>query len=141
MIMMTEQEQRKLAANIVSKLDPALRDIILGNDTCYDEIINAVKPYRDKILAMWDDTWPQQWAYRWAYRVGDRDVMRDRVTESMWAYQWALGIGDRDVMRDRVTESAWAYRWAIDIGDKDIMRPIVFKDPYWKGHWIRHFGE
>ena len=117
-IIMTEQEQRKLAANIVSKLDPSLANIILDNYNCYDEIINAVKPYRDKILGMWQDTWPQVWAYRWAFIIGDRNIMRD----------W-------------VTESKWAYRWACDVGDKDVMRPIVFKDPYWKDEWVKHFGE
>ena len=157
-------DQRKLAASIVAETDPSLRDVILDEDNCYEEILKALKPHRDKILAMWEDSWPQEWAYEWARRIGDRhvmrdrvmepnraywwaidigdrDVMRDRITESAWAYQWTIHIGDRDVMRDRITESEWAYEWAIDIGDRDVMRPIAFKDPVWKDEWVKHFGE
>ena len=62
---------------------------------------------------------PERWAYYWARDIGDREIMRDRITESRWAYYWALNIGDRDIMRDRITESGWAYYWAHDIGDRE----------------------
>lgn len=35
----------------------------------------------------------------------------------------ARDIGDREIMRDRVTESKWAYCWALDIDDRE-MREI-----------------
>jgi hypothetical protein len=64
-------------------------------------------------------------AFSWAWHLGDREIMIDRVTDSEWAYVWALEIGDREIMRDRVTESYWAYCWARNIGDKEIMRDRV----------------
>ncbi len=60
-------------------------------------------------------------AYYWSIQIGDREIMRDRVTNSRWAYYWARNIGDREVMRDSITETEWAYYWARDIGDREIM--------------------
>jgi len=40
---------------------------------------------------------PERWAYYWALDIGDREIIRDRITEPEWAYRWALW--------DKVTES------------------------------------
>ena len=38
------------------------------------------------------------------------------IIPSEWAYYWGLNIGDRAIMRDRVTESKWAYCWGLNMG-------------------------
>jgi|688.fasta_scaffold12037_21 hypothetical protein len=78
-------------------------------------------------------------AYYWAKNIGDREIMIDRVTDTFWAYCWARDIGDKEIMIDRVTESKWAYFWAIDIGDRDIMKDRV-TDSVWAYEWVRVFG-
>ena len=78
--------------------------------------------------------------YRWAYRIGDRAIMRDKITDSHYAYLWACNIGDKNIMRDRITESAYAYYWAINKGDVEIMRNKV-TEPYWKEKFNSEFGE
>lgn len=64
-------------------------------------------------------------AYGWALSIGDREHMKQFVTEPEWAYCWALNIGDREYMKQFVTESEWAYKWALDIGDKEHMKQFV----------------
>ena len=66
----------------------------------------------------------------WAQYIGDREIMIDRVVDSKWAYKWAVYLGDKEIMRDRVTESCSAYQWANYIGDKEIMRERI-TDPYY----------
>jgi hypothetical protein len=80
---------------------------------------------------MRDRVTESQWAYVWAKYIGDKEIMIDRVTESQWAYCWAKVIGDREIMRDRITDSEWAFCWAREIGDKEIMRERVI-DSFWK---------
>jgi hypothetical protein len=46
-------------------------------------------------------------AHKWASHVGDREIMRDRVTDSIWAYRWARDIGDKKIMRERITDTFW----------------------------------
>jgi hypothetical protein len=79
-------------------------------------------------------------AYHWAINIGDREIMRDRVTESKWAYYWACEIGDREIMIDRVTEPIYAYYWAIEIGDREIMRDRV-TESLWVQEWDEEFGD
>ena len=57
-------------------------------------------------------------AYRWAMSVGDKEYMKQFVTDSENAYYWAEDIGDRKHMKQFVTDSYWAYKWAVDIGDR-----------------------
>jgi hypothetical protein len=33
--------------------------------------------------------------------------MRDRVTDSQFAFYWAKYFGDKEIMRDRITEPFW----------------------------------
>ena len=90
-------EDRKLGA----KLFPKIAEVILDEDNCYPEIFTAFRKHYslDDLPA----EIPSVWAYYWARLIGDRDVMRDRVTDSYWAYEWARTIGDREIMRDRIT--------------------------------------
>ena len=80
------------------------------------------------------------WAHRWAVEFGDHDVMRDRVVDSEGAYWWAYDFGDYDIMRDRVVNSQYAYRWACDIGDRDVMRDRVVESK-WVYLWILNIGD
>ena len=54
-------------------------------------------------------------AYYWALNIGDREEMKQHITEAEWAYYWARGIGDREEMKQHITEAEWAYCWARDI--------------------------
>jgi hypothetical protein len=83
---------------------------------------------------------PSRWAFWWGFHVGDREIMRDKVTESEWAYTWARYIGDREIMRDRVTESEWAYKWALRFGDRELMRDRVTESE-WASCWARDIGD
>jgi hypothetical protein len=89
---------------------------------------------------MRDRVTESKYSYNWACEIGDREIMIDRVTDPYWAYCWARDIGDKEIMRDRVTESKWAYWWACDIGDKEIMRDRVTesKSAYW---WSINIGD
>jgi len=81
-----------------------------------------------------------EWAYNWARNIGDRKIMRDKITESELAYYWARDIGDRDIMRERITEQEWAYFWADFIGDRDIMRDKITEQK-WAYMWARYIGD
>jgi hypothetical protein len=83
---------------------------------------------------------PSEWAYGWAKDIGDKEVMRDRITESEWAYYWAGNIGDKEIMRDRVTESEWAYKWARNIGDRKIMCEKITESE-WAYEWAKDIGD
>lgn len=54
---------------------------------------------------------PSQWAYYWGRDHGDRELMRNHVTESIWAFLWTSRIGDREMMFYRVTDPIWVSRW------------------------------
>jgi hypothetical protein len=89
---------------------------------------------------MRDRVTESQWAYFWARYFGDREIMIDRVTNSYYAYIWAKDLGDKEIMRDRITESQLAYCWARQIGDKEIMRDRVTESG-WAYEWACHIGD
>jgi hypothetical protein len=122
---MNYTEQRKLARELFFGKLP--EDVIkVFEDECFGAILRKLKPFREIVLEVIKNIEiPSEWAYRWAKDIGDRKIMRDRVTESREAYRWGRDIGNRKIMRDRVTESGWAYYWARDIGDRKIMRDRI----------------
>ena len=42
--------------------------------------------------------------YMWAKNIGNRDVMINKITDSLEAYFWAIEIGNIDIMIDRITD-------------------------------------
>lgn len=85
---------RQLAAEMF----PFLRDVVLDGDNCYFEIMDEAKKHRTEILEIIQDkTIPTEWAYYWAKHVGDRDVMRERVTETVWVDLWRKYIDKEQV--------------------------------------------
>lgn len=60
--------------------------------------------------------------------------------DSETAYKWALKIGDREIMRDKITHNCHAYLWAFYIGDREIMRERII-DPFWINKFDKKFGE
>jgi hypothetical protein len=66
-----------------------------------------------------------QSAFGWAKMIGDREHMRQFVTEPRWAYYWARKFGDREHMMQFVTDPVWAYMWASDIGDREHMKQFI----------------
>jgi hypothetical protein len=79
-------------------------------------------------------------AFGWAHHIGDREHMKQFVTEPLWAYYWARNIGDREHMMQFVTESGWAYLWADDIGDSEHMKQFVTESE-WAYEWARNIGD
>jgi hypothetical protein len=99
-------------------------------------------------------------AIQWAELIGDREIMRDRITDSNAALYWAKKFGDREIMikyinepedayfwarnwpadRDKVrkfvTTSEYAFYWAKNIGDVTTMYPLI-KEPEWALSWAR----
>ena len=133
---MDYKEYRELGLRLYGDISE-LREVITTK--CWAEILKTAKIYKDQVIAKVDQ-WPSQWAYCWACDIGDREIMRDKVTESQWAYMWASYIGDRDIMRDKVTESEWAYYWALHLGDREIMRDRV-TDSEWAYMWVIDIGD
>ncbi len=67
-------------------------------------------------------------AFRWAYYIGDRDIMRSKITESNHALRWALNFEeDKEIMKHFITESSDALRWALDIGNRKEMLLLMNK--------------
>jgi hypothetical protein len=85
---------------------------------------------------MRDHITESKWAYCWALTFGDKEIMRDHVTDSQHAFYWAVNFGDQEIMRDRVTESLWAYYWASEIGNREIMRERITELK-----WIEEFNK
>jgi len=83
---------------------------------------------------------PEMWAYYWGLYIGDRKIMRNKITDSAWAYCWARDIGDRDIMINKITESKYAYWWAKVIGNKDVMINRV-TDLVWINLWAITIGD
>jgi hypothetical protein len=59
----------------------------------------------------------------WAKEIGDREIMRGRITESRWARFWAEEFGDKEIMIDRITESDDAYLFC-EIASQILHGPI-----------------
>jgi hypothetical protein len=71
-----------------------------------------MRPYREEVLRRIEgETIPPEFAYQWGHHNGDREMMRDHITEDQWAFRWAIFIGDRKMMRDRITDPFWVVRW------------------------------
>ena len=135
---MDHREQRVLAREVFAGI-PEMVAVVGNEDCCFDDIAEVAKQHREACLATVDQ-WPSEWCYRWACNIGDREVMRDRVTESEWCYYLARCIGDREIMRDRVTESKWCYWWARGIGDREFMRERI-TEPKWVALWNANIQE
>jgi len=113
---MTDTEQRKLGLRLIKGLDcPELREAIRSG--YWGEIMAAARPFRDELLPrLLEMDIPSEWAHYWALYIGNRELMRDRVTDPEWAFYWACNIGDQDVMRARVTEPKWKLEWGCWLG-------------------------
>ena len=61
-------------------------------------------------------------AYLWAFYIGNKDIMIDRITESVWAYCWAKYLGNKDIMINRITKLRWARLWYRNIWNEGIMQ-------------------
>ena len=48
-------------------------------------------------------------AYLWARDIGDREYMKQFVTDPEWAYCWAMGIGDREYMKQYTVGTIWDF--------------------------------
>lgn len=57
-----------------------------------------------------------EWAYNWGYKIGDREIMRPKVTECEWVYWWIRNIGDKDTMLGRINDPCIAHRLIQRIG-------------------------
>lgn len=55
---------------------------------------------------------------------GILDFFKDSKFNSEMAYEWAMNFGNREYMRQFVTEPEWAHYWARGIGDTEHMRAI-----------------
>ncbi len=67
-----------------------------------EELIGKIKEYlvgfpNDTPLVDMLNGVTSEWAFYWGRDIGDREIMRERVTESKWAYFWARQIGDREI--------------------------------------------
>jgi hypothetical protein len=82
----------------------------------------------------------QKWAYYWACDIGDQEYMKQFVTDSTWAYCWARDIGDREYMKQFVTDSEYAYWWAYYIGDREYMKQFITEQE-WKYCWAKYIGD
>jgi len=136
-----DAKSREFGLRLIQGLNcPKLRKTIYRHG-CWDEVMDAAKPLRDKLLPRLQTIEiPSAWAFYWVLRIGDRELMRDRITGSKYAYWWGVCIGDRDCMRDRVTESNYAFYWAVEIGDREIMRDRVIDSRY-AYFWICDIGD
>ena len=65
----------------------------------------------DATLAEIAEGFPAKWAYLWAKEIGDKEIMRERITDSEWAYYWTRDIGDRKVMAERITDLYWKAKF------------------------------
>jgi len=89
-------ETREDAAAWLEELGlPDAASVVRDEDNCFEEIAEqAWKPHRERIIAALPGVEiPSAWAFHWADRIGDRAVMRARVTESEWVLYWARYIG------------------------------------------------
>ena len=80
---MKYKDQRSSAA----KLFPEIVGIIMNNSYCFTNILGAINAdpvLNQRALSLKDI--PSEWTYRWAKFIGDKDHMRQFVTESEWAY-------------------------------------------------------
>lgn len=148
--MVYKDPERELARELLRKIEDEqnvdladLVKLVIDNEFCYNQILEQVADFDSDIRKLLLDELlqnkdvPQSWYYYWGMYVGDREIMRDLITDSEWAYKWARDIGDREIMRDRVVESEWAFRWALCIGDQEIMRDRVTDSP-WVHEWSKH---
>ena len=55
----------------------------------------------------------------------DTSYFKNVQFDNQSAYNWALEIGDRDRMKERITDPEWAYHWAKNIGDKEYMQQFI----------------
>ena len=132
---MNHDEQKELARKLFPFID------IDAEEDCFEQIIQKLKPHRERVLEIIEGIEiPSEWSYMWARNIGDKELMRDRITESEWAYYWAKYLGDRELMRDRITESEWAYYWARFIGDRELMRERITESEF-AYRWATNIGD
>jgi hypothetical protein len=80
-------------------------------------------------------------ALQWAKLIGDREIMRDRVTYSRTAFFWAEEFGDKEVMIERINDEVTAYLWARKWpGDSDKLRKFITTSEY-AFYWARDVGD
>ena len=79
-------------------------------------------------------------ALMWGLYFGDRDIMKNKISNSRDAYEWAMGIGDKDIMIDKITDSHYAYNWGLHIGNRNVMINKI-TDPYSAYCWALNIGD
>ena len=80
------------------------------------------------------------YAYYWACKIGDKEHMKQYVTDSENAYLWARNIGDKEYMKQYIKDSEYAYYWACNIGDREQMKQYISDSAY--AHlWARDIGD
>jgi hypothetical protein len=80
-------------------------------------------------------------AMKWAELIGDREIMRDRITDSRTAFFWAEKFGDKEVMIEHINDEASAYLWALKWpGDSDKVRKFVTTSEY-AFCWAKNIGD
>jgi hypothetical protein len=120
---MNYEDQRQLAIDLFSHLDPKLEWVITYKNNCFYEITGHLSVHRKEVLEIIKDIEiPSEWAYKWAIWIGDHDVMIDKVTESKWAYFWARHIGDHGIMNERVTDIEWRRWWDKTLTNKELRK-------------------
>lgn len=78
---------------------------------CKKEVRKALKYLKqfsdDDTIDVISKDIPSEWAYWWGVFVGDRKLMKTRITKSKWAYLWAMRIGNIKYMKKKMTKSDW----------------------------------